>query len=244
MEWHRQFWEEPQAKADFSHWAKVPAWNLGEIAALMLGRDPSFFNSAEFFEGTQGSEFAGARYELLDILYRHVAAGELYNLTASTKVIDWAEKYDFALPQELVERVRDLQVRRVKQRESPMQEPTMPALETPTREAARIRMSEPKPERQSVNVTDPLTEYEFAVSKDPGEIPLASQAKRQLANLRALLAAMAISKYSYKPDAAKSDVPQMLASLLERQGVPLSAQTIRNHLEAGSKLLEKARPEK
>jgi hypothetical protein len=243
MNWYRRFWEEPLAQADFSYWAKVPAWSLEEIVALLLGKDPRLDVVHAYGESPHGIEFSCTHDTLVEIVLRHQAAGELDVLTRSTKVIEWAEKYDFAMPQGLIESVLDREVRWVKKRELSKQWPTVPELEKPADGPATVRMNEHPLEKQSVESTEATSDNELAASEGSEEIELSSQAKRQLANLRALLAAMAISKYNYDPNARKSEVPQILANLLEKRSVRLSAQTIRRHLEAGNEALSKARPE-
>lgn len=239
-----QFWEEPHAQADFSHWAKIPAWSLEEIVALSLNKDPRFVSSDKFVQSTRGTEFSATYFQQLEIVQRHHAAGDLDDRTRTTKVIEWAEEYDFALPQELVERVRDLEERRVKKRELPQQEPTMPAPEKPVHEAAVITMSEPPLESQRPDKAEASSERQLAVGKKAKGTSDERPNKRQLDNLQSLLAVMAISKFQYDPNAAKSPVPQMLAKLLKRYGVSIGAQTIRNHIKDGIDLLPSVRPEK
>lgn len=112
-----------------------------------------------------------------------------------------------------------------------------------SRTAVPLQLSEHQPKKQSVEPTLATSAIELAVDEDPEKIPLTSQAKRQLANLRALLAAMAISKYNFNPE-VKSEVPEILANLLDKKGVQLGAETIRIHLKAGSDLLLKGHPKK
>lgn len=240
MIWHRQFFEEPQTNAEFAYWAKMPDWSVEEIAALSLGKDPRFVSSKKFVHGTRGTEFSAIYRSQLKLAQSHRASGRLGRRTCPVQVIEWAEAYDFLLPNDLVDLVRKLEARRTKKRELLQQVLTISAPEQSPHEVDALQSSEPLPDKQSAEPTAEALEIDFAASENPEKIRLTSQAKRQLANLRALLAAMAISKYNYNPE-VKSEVPEILANLLDKKGVQLGAETIRIHLKAGSNLLLKAR---
>lgn len=227
MQWHRQFWEEPQTKAEFEYWTKMPTWSLEEIVALSLGKSPYFVSSEKFVHGTRGTDFSTAYFSRLEIVQRHHADGELSERTRPTRVIEWALEYDFPMPEELVERVQQMEKRRMEKRVPPEREPAVSAREQPFQEATDVKKNETQPDQQITQAEDASPERQLAIKKAANETGESLPGKRQLDNLRALLAVMAISKFQYDPNAEKSPVPQKLARLLERHGVTVGPQTIR-----------------
>lgn len=238
------FFDEPQTKADFDYWSKVPNWSLEEIVAVSLGKDPRFVSTEKFGHGTRGNEFSAAYFERLDIVHHHRADGELEEKTSSTRVIAWAEEHDFPLPQELVDLVRQLRDRRMKKHGGADAEPAKPdrsasasdpAARATDKQEARFQQSEP---------AEFAGNGELPISKGPKKKADRQLLKRERETLQALLAAMAIAKYQYNPDQLKSKTPQMLVKLLKNRGLTIGAQTVRNHLKDGADLLPKRRPEK
>lgn len=238
------FFDEPQTKADFVYWSKIPQWTLDQIVALSLGKDPRFVSLDKFTHGTRGNDFAAAYFGRLDIVHAHRAAGELEEKTSSTRVIEWAEEYDFPLPQELVDLVRQLRDRRMKKNEVTDAEPAaLEHSESTTSPAASTIVAVEGISEQS-DAAEPAGNSELAIRKGRKKNADRLLLTRERETLQALLTAMAIAKYQYNPDDAKSKTPQLLVKLLERHGLTTGAQTVRNHLKDGAKLLPKRRPEK
>lgn len=251
MKWHRQFWEEPQAKADFIHWAKVPDWSLEEIVALSLKKDPRAVSSDKFVHGTRGTTFSAAYFERLDLVQRHHAAGNLDDRTRTTKVIEWAEEYDFALPEELVERVQQLEQKRMKKRNMPGD--TI-AASTPE-EATSVPQPLPDHITEAVNATSepgdrqdhpidapslPSTPKELEIL-DPDEQPLHPKQRK---TLLILIGAMVLKSYRYKPGSDMGTLMRTLETQLNDLGVPLHKDTIRNVVRSGLGMLEENQSKK
>jgi hypothetical protein len=67
--------------------------------------------------------------------------------------------------------------------------------------------------------------------------PLSGTLKaRERDSLLSILIACAIKRYDYRPG-IRSDVPRQISQQLERWGLPLSEDTVRNHLTKAAELL-------
>ncbi|WP_284180372.1 hypothetical protein [Rhabdaerophilum sp. SD176] len=244
MKWHRQFWEEPQAQAEFDYWTKVPTWSPEEIVALSLSKDPRFVSSEKFVQSTRGTVFSATYFERLEIVQRHQAAGELDDRTRSTRVIEWAEEYDFPMPNALVERVQQLEQKRMKKRNTQVGTLSASAIEA----TASVLQALPDHVTEAVNATSepgdspghsfeaptpPSAPTELEIL-DPNEQPLHPKQRK---TLLILVGAMVLSSYRYKPGSDMGALTHTLETQLIKLGVPLHKDTIRGFVRAGLDML-------
>ncbi|MCZ8261153.1 MAG: hypothetical protein O9333_13605 [Beijerinckiaceae bacterium] len=264
MKWHRRFWEEPQAQAEFDYWTKVPAWSPEEIVALSLSKDPRFVSSEKFVQSTRGTEFSATYFERLEIVQRHQAAGELDDRTRSTRVIEWAEEYDFALPQELVEMVRKVAERRAKKLLI-TNLPSTAVTERALVEEAVWREVQTRPADMPQNVDDPgntvednmptpepsesgirmATNAHGSPSKMVKKTPASAHAEnpdllgiREQKNMQIMLAVIAIKMFQFDRNAPRNGAIQKVIKHLKAYGVPLSKGTVLKNLRAAAHVME------
>lgn len=239
-----RFYEQPHAKAEFQYWVTQPDWGLEDIVALSLSKDPRIVCSDKFVHGTRGTEFSTAYFTRLETVERHHSAGELDTRTRPSKVIEWAEEYDFSLPQELIELVRNLEERRMEKHKIFAAAPAAPMPPASTDEPAESPVNGQEAGSPKRDASKLANDDQLAISKRSKKDVDRRLLTRERETLQALLAAIAIAKYQYNSDDAKSKVPQLVVKLLKNHGLTISAQTIRNHLKDGAELLPKRRPGK
>lgn len=235
MKWHRQFWEEPQAQADFDYWIKVPAWSPEEIVALSLGKDPRFVSSEKFVPSTRGTDFSAAYFERLDFVGRHRDSGDLDDNTRVPKIFQWAKAYVFEFPQELIKRVRKLEDRLMKGRHAHGSTPDPVPLQP-----SAVDASEAPEIVSSENVRIAPDPAEGVAAEAPA-VPKRSEKLldlREQQNLQLMLAAMAIKSYKFDRHAAKNDATQKIVKHLSDLGVSISKGTVVKHVRLAIDLLD------
>lgn len=85
-------------EADWVTWLAKPSWTLEETAALLLGKEPFVLNlTAKKLPNWARSAFSAK----LDLLERHVGAGQLKSPVTLAEIQRWTAKHDLAAPSEL-----------------------------------------------------------------------------------------------------------------------------------------------
>ena len=240
-----RFFEEPHAMAEFKYWVLQPDWSLEEIVALSLGKDPRVVSDDKFVHGTRGTEFSAAYSTRLKTVVRHHAAGELKERTRPAKVIEWAEEFDFPLPQELVELVRQLQQKRMRKRnplaatiEASAPEHAVAAPQPLSIHHAESENIPREPGKTSDAPTEALSDQSAANEPeilDPEEQPFHPKHRK---TLLILVAAMVIKSYRYKSGMDMGALTRTIEAHLDDLGVQMHRDTIRNCVRSGIKMLE------
>jgi len=94
---------QPYAKADFSHWAKLAYWKVDEGIALLLGCTPQYliWDSVKGLPSPVVWQFARIR----EVATRAVQYKQLSDPGYPGAFVTWAKRLDFAVPAELEEKV-------------------------------------------------------------------------------------------------------------------------------------------
>ena len=98
----QQFFNRPEAGADFSHWARMSYWSAEEAVALILGKDPkrvNLINLDEYY--TRASLFIQKFKNLRELIDRAVGAEDLPERATPRQFVEWARKLDFEIPTDL-----------------------------------------------------------------------------------------------------------------------------------------------
>jgi hypothetical protein len=163
-------------------------------------------------------------------------------------VIEWAEKYEFPLPQELIELVRQLQQKRMRKRNPPAAtiEPSAPQQAVAGPQPLSTGAAEPKniPGEPGMTSNTPLEapSDQSAANEpeilDPEEQPLHPKHRK---TLLLLIATMAIKSYRYKVGTDMGALTRTIEAHLLDLGVQLHKDTIRNCVRSGIAILEENR---
>jgi hypothetical protein len=94
---------QPHARADFDHWAKMEYWTVDEGIALLLGRAPA----ALIWDQVKniGSPIVGQFSRIREAAQRAVNWKTLHEGNRPGAFILWAKRFEYAVPEELEEKV-------------------------------------------------------------------------------------------------------------------------------------------
>jgi hypothetical protein len=98
----QQFFNRPEAGADFSHWARMSYWSAEEAVALILGKDPKRVNLINLDEySTTVSPFIQKYKKLKELIDRTVEMEDPPHRATPRQCVEWARKIDSEIPVEL-----------------------------------------------------------------------------------------------------------------------------------------------
>jgi hypothetical protein len=107
----QQFFNRPEAVADFSHWACMAYWSAEEAVALILGKDPKRVNLINLEEySTQVSPFIQRFRNLKELIDRAIEAEVVPKQPTPRQWVEWAKKNDFEIPNGLEEELEQLEL--------------------------------------------------------------------------------------------------------------------------------------
>jgi len=93
-----EYFNQPQASADFGFWCDLNEWNIDEATALMLGKDPSRVVWEDMSERISKSVFAVSYRDLRLQLLRAKKDGKLSEPDEPRKFMEWASSVGRQLP--------------------------------------------------------------------------------------------------------------------------------------------------
>lgn len=97
----KQFFNQPRARADFAHWAKLDFWTLEEAVALCFGRSPKVVNPKSVESFRDVSPFARQFMDTLEIATRARAMNQIQGSNIPGFFIAWAKRMELPFPAEL-----------------------------------------------------------------------------------------------------------------------------------------------
>ena len=107
----QQFFNRPEAGADFSHWACMAYWSAEEAVALILGKGPKRVNLINLDEySTQASPFIQRFKNLKELTDRAIDAEVVPKQPTPRQWVEWAKKNNFEIPNELEEELEQLEL--------------------------------------------------------------------------------------------------------------------------------------
>ena len=107
----QQFFNRPEAGADFSHWVCMAYWSAEEAVALILGKDPKRVNLINFDEYTTGASPFIQRFKNLKELIDRATEAEVVPKQATPRQwVEWAKHLDRGIPNGLEEELEQLEL--------------------------------------------------------------------------------------------------------------------------------------
>lgn len=98
-----EFYNSPEADADFSHWLKAGAWHSDEAIPLSLGKDPRVVNRTSLRSPRASTSPFRIEYKRREwLVERAIEAGQLNAIMKPESFIEWAKNSGFELPPEML----------------------------------------------------------------------------------------------------------------------------------------------
>jgi hypothetical protein len=102
------FFNQPDADADFTYWARISYWTLEESVALSMGKNPKIVSSQTLKAHKGKSTFIATYSARLEEVTRAQKMGVLWEPTIPGLFVAWAERIDLVMPPELIILVKAL----------------------------------------------------------------------------------------------------------------------------------------
>ena len=107
----QQFFNRPEARADFSHWARMEFWSKEEAVALILGKEPNRVSQINLEEyNTTNSPFIQEFKRLTQLIDRAVEGKRLPERPTPREFTEWARALNFEVPAKLDEELEQLEL--------------------------------------------------------------------------------------------------------------------------------------
>jgi hypothetical protein len=232
----RRLFNQPDAKADISHWSKTPYWYLDEAAALSFGREPRLVKWENVKEYTEVSPFAYKYERLRDLILRAQATRQLDDPALPSFYIAWAKRngIDFTDDLEAAVVAHGDQIGDWKSKYDEVSSRYEELLTLSERLAQQMQTN--KQSHQSLQ--ERIAELEGMLEAAPK--PNMGLGGKERESVLRLIIGMAVCGYSYDPTASRSKVVTEIASDLTRAGVELSEDTVRKWLKQAAELLPRS----
>jgi hypothetical protein len=215
----------PSAQADFEYWARMPHWTLDEAVALSLGKAPEQVSWRKLAELVDCSSIAAEYSRRRDLAVRYVACRQLDDPLLPATFITWADQVGFSVPVELR---NALDARGIKDTDwKTLYEGLAAALAD--KDAIFQAL-------QAMKVNLEAAQAESRAAK--------ALSTKERDSMLAIIAAMAVRKYRYNPNALKNAATQNIADDVQEVRLRLDVDTVRKYVaEAGRFLKANAEPE-
>jgi hypothetical protein len=215
-------WEErPRPTVDFDFWIRAPYWTVNEVAALLLGLEPSK-------DGTSWTVTECLRYiRIRDLLGRAQALNQLPETGPPMDFIEWVEAADFVIPNGLKAAIEARPSKR-------------PDWKTLYRD---LKIDYDKVKDNDQQLIEDLREH---IAKLEADLQAANEAlrvnrergfARERETLLKLVIGMAVVGYRYDPIQFPNKVHSEIANDLKSAGVALDDDTVRKWLKKAAELL-------
>ncbi len=210
-----RFWNSDGAEADLDYWAKLASWHMEEAIALSLGKRPQVVTWDKIRSVTR-SPFVREYSRRREQVMRAIGMGEISFPVSPAKFLAWAERSEFELIEDLVDRVR-----------ARGQAPDWKTLyEAELRDRAA--------EFAALNAEIEALNQRLTTSSVGSEKSLST---RERETLLALVIGMAMDGYGYEPQASRSPIAKEIANALSRLGIGRDEDTVRKYLKEAAELL-------
>lgn len=249
----RRFFNAPGSAAVFQHWAKAAYWSLDEAVALSFRKEPSIVTWEKIKPILQVSSFAMQFNALRDLANRAKAVGQLYDPVLPSLFISWAKRMKIEFPEELERLVEEFggfvgDWKTLYDGLNEANSKTIAGLNA-TIDGQTERF---KSQLESIDSSaraladaqhDVITKLEAALLEEKAKNttkPEQQLGERERDSLLKIVIGMAMEKFGYVPNAAKSPTTARIANALTMRSIPLDEDTIRKYLQEARKLLPDA----
>lgn len=257
---------QPHARADFDHWAKMEYWTVDEGIALLLGRSPA----ALVWDQVKnvGSPVVWQFARIREAARRAVDWKALYEGNRPSAFILWAKRFEYPVPAELEEKVRKFghfmgdwysNHTELKKLYDQLQEHHEASTEQAKtmyegliaewkRQYEELRETSSTNHNRAMNVIRERNDRIEVLSAEAARLARELEAvpkgkplgQREGDTLRKLVIGLAMVAYAYDPRAARSEVSAEIVSDLQQRGLTVSDDTVRKHLKESAELLPPA----
>jgi hypothetical protein len=251
---------QPFAKADFGHWAKLAYWKVDEGISLLLGRSPQFlvWESVKDVPSPVVRQFGRIR----EVAVRAVHYKQLNDPGYPGAFVTWAKRFDFAVPAELEAKVAafghymgdwyglyeasQANYAALSEQSQANSEQSKALVEKWQKIHSDLVASSGKQLelalaglREKNDAMRALQTEVERLRKEVASAPIADKplGPREGDSLRKLVIGMAVKGYSLDPSAGRSKVVAEIVSDLLELGLELSDDTVRRHLKEAAELL-------
>jgi hypothetical protein len=224
-----RYFNQPDAVADYVHWSQCAHWTLDEAVALSLGREPRVVGiNGVTAHAAAGSPFGREYLRRSDLVKRAREAGQLFEPTPPAHFLTWAKLRRLGYPKELEEALEArghtfADMKKIADDLRAIIDQLMQQNAQLTQQNKRLLHERDAHLEQSINV-------------DNHEKPLGS---RERQSLEKIVYGMAAAKYGYEPNGLRSRAVPNICSDLEKQGVRVSDDKVREVLRAGAELRDR-----
>lgn len=241
------------ANLDVEHWAKISFWTPDEGVAISLDKDPRHVSWENVKQYAKVSPFV-QEYEARRMLVeRAKAMNQLYAKTSPGFFIAWAKRSKFPIPDSIVSAVKangvlvgdwkagfDLQVAKSERLEGEVQRLKSDILAIEERHRTSksnlIIQQDEIIKKLNAALVEKSASLEEAKAKTtaPADAEINPRVKETLLKI---IIGMAIDGYGYQPTQLRSPTARELSDHLQRLGLEVSDDTIRNYLKEAAQLL-------
>lgn len=216
---------QPRSHADFVFWAKAASWSYDEMAALSLNRDPRMVKWDSLKPYLQSSPFVKSYENRRILVSRAITSGQLYQSTAPSVFVAWADRMQIDYPPKLKQEIETLGV----------QIGDWKTLYDGATKVVTTLQATVELQKGSINrLTGHRDELLTSLQEAGTMITQLRQARAsngsigiiEKTTLLKLVAAMAVMGYAFKPDAARNDATKDIQSDLDKLGLGLDSKTI------------------
>ncbi|PHS39301.1 MAG: hypothetical protein COA91_06550 [Robiginitomaculum sp.] len=230
------FYNQFNAKADFSYWAKMSTWTIDEAVALTFGKDPRVVQWSRLEKIIQISSLAPLYRDRRLIFNRAVEMGQIYNKTIPSILIAWTKRMQVDYPTELEVSITALGIQICDWKS--LYENAGEVIETLER-ANQIKQETIQTDQSYIitltkkisDLKEQIAAFGISVNVDIG-----STGKKERSSMLALIHAMGRNKpYSYDLNESSNGAIKRMENAVLDAGLSLSDKTIRKYLrEANS----------
>jgi hypothetical protein len=229
----QQFFNLPDAKADFRHWSKAAHWTLDEAVALSFGRAPEVVKWDSVKDLVKDSPFAAKYGRVRDLALRAKAWKQLYDPVLPGIFLAWARRMEIEVPPELVVQVeaRGIVIADWKDMFDKLKTQSADdgAVMLTFLGAKQLEIAELTQERDRLRERVAELEQAAQEARVKGK-PLLTKERESLLKL---IIGMAVKVYRYDPAVARNEATAKISRDLESLGIPLDDDTVRKWLREG-----------
>jgi hypothetical protein len=258
---------QPYARADFEHWAKMSYWTIDEAVALSLARSPGVasWKAVESlrWKSVFAREFAAKR----EVAMRAKTMGQLWEQTTPSTFLAWAERMRFPMPAELVEAVKALGIQicdwkslfdqqkeltdQARREVAEKHAAYMGAMKDHTESMSKSRDHQKEiadgykglldQRDRLIALKDERIQWlETRIAElqsTPAVEPAKSLGAKERDSLLKLVIGMAVGGYGWDPKAARNPTAKEISNDLQLRGIALDEDTVRKYLAEARQLL-------
>lgn len=226
-----QFYDQPEAEADFEAWARTPFWSLDEALALSFGKEPGVVNWETIKDLVSVSDFAKRFKSRRRIFTRAELSNALQAVTSPRLFLAWAEQTGLQIPDALVNAIMTHSV-------------YVPDWKT---RHDQIQEKEKLLQEQVISLQEHILDLEREMEQHQNRIAELEEKqkhpdKRSLQSFLKIILGMAVVFKGHHPFVRSQSKVKAIHDALTMNGVSIDEETLRRHLASASKIFPEIKP--